>query len=85
MLSNEVNIGKVLASKLEEVDIHSIEELRKIGAENAYLRVKAIDQTACLHLLSALEGAVQGVKKSELSRERKEELRIFYNMEKRRL
>lgn len=85
MLSNEVNIGKVLASKLEEVDIHSIEELRKIGAENAYLRIKAIDQTACLHLLSALEGAVQGVKKSELSRERKEELRIFYNMEKRRL
>lgn len=84
MLSNEINIGKILASKLEEVDIHSIEELRKIGAENAYLRVKAIDKTACLHLLSALEGAIQGIRKTELSDERKEELRTFYKMEKKR-
>lgn len=84
MLSCEINIGKVLAGKLEIVDIHTIEELKQIGAENAYLRIKAIDKTACLHLLSALEGAIQGVRKNELSYERKEELRTFYNMEKKR-
>ncbi len=83
-LSKEKNIGTVLAEKLREVDIHSIEELRAVGAENAYLRIKAIDETACLHMLSALEGAIEGVRKSELSPEKKEELRIFYNMEKKK-
>lgn len=73
------NIGPELARLLHEVEVRDSEELKELGAEMAFLRMKARGQDVCFHKLTALEGAVQGVKKSQLTPERKAELRAFFD------
>jgi DNA transformation protein and related proteins len=79
-LSNLPNIGIVLEQKLKQVGISNPEELKNAGAENALLRIRAIDETACFNMLCALEGAIQGIRWHDLSKERKEELKQFLKM-----
>ena len=73
------NIGPELARQLEEADIHDPETLRAVGTEAAFLRLKARAPAACFHKLTALEGAVRGVCKTQLPPERKAELRRFFD------
>jgi len=73
------NIGPELARLLNEVEVRDSEELKALGAEMAFLRLKAHDPDACFHKLTALEGAVQGVRKTQLTPERKAELREFFD------
>lgn len=73
------NIGKVLAEKLEQAGVSCIEEFKLLGAENAFLRVRIIDTSACIDHLYALEGAIQGIRWHNLSPERKQELKEFFN------
>ena len=73
------NIGPELARLLESVDIHTPEELRLIGTEEAFLRLKGRDLSACFHKLTAIEGAIQGVRKTQLSTERKAQLRTWFD------
>lgn len=73
------NIGPVLAGNLQKAGIQTPEELRKAGTFDVFLRIRTqVDSTACLHQLEAIEGAVEGVRKSALSPEKKAELRTFY-------
>jgi len=81
-LTDMPNIGKVVAEKLKEVGISTPEELRTIGAEQAFIRLQTIDEGACLCMLQGLEGAVQGICWHNLSKERKEELKQFFRMRK---
>ncbi|WP_459477689.1 TfoX/Sxy family protein [Clostridium saccharoperbutylacetonicum] len=81
-LSKLPNIGKEVERQLNEVGIFTCEELKSIGTENAWLRIQEIDISACIHRLLALEGAIQGIKKIGLSKERKAELKDFYNKHK---
>ncbi len=78
-LTDLPNIGKVAAKKLKEVGIETPEELRAVGAEQAFIRLQTIDET-CLCMLQGLEGAVQGIRWHNLPKERKEELRQFFRM-----
>jgi len=73
------NIGPELSRLLNEVEIRDSEELKELGAEMAFLRLKAHDPDACFHKLTALEGAVQGVRKAQITPERKAELRSFFD------
>lgn len=73
------NIGPELSRLLHEVEIRDSEELKEIGAEMALLRMKARGMDVCFHKLTALEGAVQGVRKTQLAPERKAELREFFD------
>ena len=74
------NIGHVLANNLKQTGINSAEDLRAVGACEAWLHIRAqADSRACFHQLTALAGAEAGVPKKELSPERKEELRSFFN------
>lgn len=73
------NIGPELSRLLNEVEIHDSEELQALGAETAFLRMKAQGLDVCFHKLTALEGAVQGVRKTQLTPERKAELRVFFD------
>ena len=82
-LSKLPNIGKEVERQLSEVGIHTFEELKAIGAEVAWLKIQEIDESACIHRLLALEGAIQGVKKTLLSDEKKAELKAFYNTHKK--
>lgn len=79
-LTEMPNIGKVVAEKLCQVGITTPEELRAIGSEQAFIRLQTIDETACLCMLQGLEGAIQGIRWHNLSKERKEELREFFRM-----
>lgn len=81
-LTDMPNIGKVVAEKLIEVGISTPEELRAIGAEQAFIRLQTIDEGACLCMLQGLEGAVQGIRWHNLPKERKEELKQFFRMRK---
>lgn len=82
-LSKLPNIGKEIEHQLEETGIHSPEQLRQLGAEKAWLKIRQIDESACMHRLLALEGAVWGVKKTLLPQNRKDELKKFYESHKK--
>ena len=73
------NIGPELSRMLNEVEIRDSEELKELGAEMALLRMKAQGLEVCFHKLTALEGAVQGIKKSQLTPERRADLRAFFD------
>jgi len=72
------NIGKYAEEKLIEAGIETPEELFKVGSKVAFLRIRENDPTVCLHLLYGLEGAVEGIKDSQLSAETKKDLTAFF-------
>ena len=77
-LSTLTNIGPEVERQLHEAGVTTAAELRALGAEDAWLRIQANDPSACIHRLLALEGAIQGVKKTLLPPERRAELKAFY-------
>lgn len=82
-LSKLPNIGKTVEEQLNQVGIFTEEDLKAIGAEQAWLKIQQIDESACIHRLLALEGAICGVKKTLLPEERKKELKDFYSWHKK--
>lgn len=82
-LSKLPNIGKVVEEQLNRAGIWTEEELKAAGAESAWLKIQEFDESACMHRLLALEGAICGVKKSLLPEERKAQLREFYDWHKK--
>lgn len=81
-LANLPNIGIVVEEQLNKVGIETTEQLVQTGAENAWLKIQKIDSSACIHRLLALEGAIRGVKKTDIPAERKAELKEFYHSHK---
>ncbi len=73
------NIGKVVEEQLNEVGINTFEELKAVGSKQAWLKIKAIDESACINRLCALEGAIQGIRWHDLDAQKKGELKEFYN------
>lgn len=82
-LSKLPNIGKEVERQLNQIGITTYGELKCLGAEKAWLKIQEIDESACIHRLLALEGALQGVKKTLLPDSRKSELKEFYNLHKK--
>ena len=76
-LSKLPNIGKTVEEQLLQVGISSADELKNMGAKAAWLKIQEIDESACIHRLLALEGAIQGVKKTMLPDEVKTDLKKF--------
>ncbi len=76
------NIGPKIEEQLRQVGITTSEELYSVGSREAWLRIKAIDPSACLLRLRALEGAVRGISDRELSEDVKAELSVFYRQHK---
>ncbi|MGN0293151.1 MAG: TfoX/Sxy family protein [Lachnospiraceae bacterium] len=77
------NIGKTVEDQLIQVGITTIDELKQAGAKSAWLKIQEIDESACIHRLLALEGAIEGVKKTMLSDEVKADLKEFYQLHKK--
>ncbi len=78
-LSKLPNIGKVLEKQLNDVGINTIDDLINLGSKETWLKIKEIDDSACLNRLMALEGAIQNIRWHNLSEEDKDNLRNFYN------
>ena len=81
-LSKLPNIGKAVEAQLIQVGIETPEALRQVGAKAAWLKIQEIDPSACIHRLLALEGAIQGVKKTGLPDTVKADLKVFYQEHK---
>jgi len=83
-LTSLPNIGQTLADKLERVGISTAGELKDIGSEQAIIKIATIEHSgACLNMLYALEGAIQGIRWHGLSADRKLELKEFYHLLKK--
>ena len=78
-LSKLPNIGKVLEKQLNDVGINTNDDLINLGSKEAWLKIKEIDDSACLNRLMALEGAIQNIRWHNLSEEDKDNLMNFYN------
>ena len=73
------NIAEKLEAQLIEVGVPTIDALKKTGSREAWLRIAAIDPSACYMRLCALEGAIQGVRWHQLDDATKKELKDFYS------
>jgi len=78
-LSKLPNIGKVLEKQLNEVGINTADELIDIGSKEAWLKIKEVDESACINRMMALEGAIQNIRWHNLSETDKKNLKDFYN------
>lgn len=81
-LSKLPNIGPAVEKQLNEVGINTKEELVRLGSKQAWMKIKSIDDSACIHRLYALQGAIEGVKKTQLDPNVKAELKAFYDSHK---
>ena len=81
-LSKLPNIGKVVEKQLNDVGINTVDDLVNLGSKEVWLKIKEIDDSACLNRLMALEGAIQNIRWHNLSEEDKDNLRDFYNSQK---
>lgn len=81
-LSEYPNIGPVVEEQLHQVGIDTMDQLQDIGSQEAWLKIQAIDSSACIHRLYSLEAAIQGIKKKDLSKLDKQYLKDFYNQHK---
>lgn len=77
-LEDAPNLGKIIAQKLIEAEIPTMEDLRQLGAEQAFTRLITIDSDCPVQMLYALEGAIEGIRWHNLSTTRKEDLKIFF-------
>ena len=77
------NIANKLESQLTQVGVESIEALKQTGSREAWLRIAAIDPSACYMRLCALEGAIRGVRWHHLDEQTKKEMKAFYDQNKR--
>jgi DNA transformation protein len=71
------NIGKEMEKKLKSVDISTAEELKKIGSEDAFVRLKLHYPNVCLVHLQTLEGAVSDMEYNQLPEDVKQRLKNF--------
>ena len=76
------NIAAKLELQLAGVGITTAGQLKSIGSREAWLRILARDPSACIMRLSALEGAIQGIRWHNLDDKTKQSLKIFYHQHK---
>lgn len=73
------NFGPKSQQMLALAGIHTVEQLRELGAVRAYVQVKRADTNASFNLLWALEGALTGQHWQVVAKE--ERLRLLLELE----
>jgi DNA transformation protein len=61
-LTNLPNLGKVVAEQLQRAGIEAPEALRRLGSVEAAVRLTEAGVDVCTSKLSALEGAIRGIR-----------------------
>lgn len=77
-LSQVKNIGKEIERQLEQVGVTTFAQLQELGSKTAWLKIRAIDPSACYNRLCGLEGAIRGIRWFDLPQEVKDDLKSFY-------
>lgn len=78
-LSDLPNIGLQLEEKLIQAGIAHEDDLFRYGSKRSFQKISEISPGACLNMLLALEGAVQGLRWHSLHPAVKQELEDYYN------
>lgn len=73
------NIGPELAKRLRTAGIKSAQELRDMGASEAFVRLRMVDTESCLNSLYAIAGAIEGMRWHDLDHKLKLELKDFFD------
>lgn len=81
-LSELPNIGAEVERQLNLVGITTYSELKERGAKDAWIAIFAMDSSACINRLYAIEGAIRGIPKAKLDENVKAELKRFYKEQK---
>ena len=85
-LSELPNIGTTLSKKLNQIGVKSEADLKRMGSENAIIKISTLENHGvCINMLYALEGAIQGIRWHDLSKERKKELSDFFRILKEKM
>ena len=74
-LTDLPNIGDVLADRLNAAGIFTYEELKSKGSVEAVLKIKEENLDACINMLYALEGAIQGKRWHGIPKDEREVLK----------
>lgn len=74
VLEGQINIGPAIATRLREIGVHTLTDLKRRGAAGAYLRICRANPgktiPVCYYLYS-LEGAILGVRWDAIGSEAK--------------
>ena len=76
------NSGKEIEKQLNAVGIHIYDDLANVGSQEAWLKIKAIDPSACVNRLMSFEGAIQNIRWHNLPENDKHSLKDFYENNK---
>lgn len=79
------NLGPVSRRWLADAGLHTLAEVRAIGAVAAYARVRALNPKASLNLLWALEGALSDLPWQTVAREHRTSLLLALDEHLQRL
>jgi len=82
-LSTLPNIASKLEKQLSDVGITTIGQLKEAGSREVWLRILAVDPSACIMRLSSLEGAIRGIRWHYLDEDTKASLKEFYKRHKK--
>jgi len=76
-LQSLTNIGARTEKSLNEIGVHTLADLKKVGSVKAWHRMRAAHpkKDCCICALYALEGAIMDVRWNELPKEVKEGLK----------
>jgi len=74
------NIDAKMAHQLEQAGIPDAQKLKILGAEKAFLLFREVYPKAELKHLFMLEAAIEGIPVDQLSKAKKEELEMFYEL-----
>ncbi len=73
------NVGRVLENNLNSIGVYTPQQLVEMGSKDAFVRIRLIDSGACLHMLYGIQGAIEGIRYTQLTENTKRDLRDFFN------
>jgi len=74
------NIDEKTAHQLQQAGIPDAQKLKILGAEKAFLLLREVNPKAELKHLFLLEAAIEGIPVDHLSKAKKEELELFFEL-----
>lgn len=72
------NIGKIMAERMSEAGVNTVEELLALGSKKTFMKMVEADSEVCISMLFSLEGAIQGIRWHDLDPDIREDLKKFY-------
>lgn len=74
------NIDEKIAHQLQQAGISDAQKLKILGAEKAFLLLREVNPKVELKHLFVLEAAIEGIPVERLSKAKKEELEMFFEL-----